>query len=142
MTDIVHWKEIVDRHFGDMALFTKITKAMMFCHRTNIPVSKAFDKLDLHIQEKYDLTRWHMRKHGWFSGYVEGDGLKFLCTVDAPDRQYITLSRYLDRLQSQGIEDMVDEYYQTRDVIDHVSAGLSEPHKRKDIYDAEGGFID
>lgn len=142
MIDIVHHKEIIERYFGDAVLFDKITRAMLFCHRSETPVSKAFDKLDLETQEKYDLTRWWMRKHSWFSGYIEKDTLCFLCLIPINERNYITIPQYIDRQQSQGLEDDIEEYYNTRPVIDDVTKNINKPKHRKDLDgDDEGGFL-
>jgi hypothetical protein len=149
---IVHWKDIVEKNFGTVSEFEKITKSILFCERADMPVKTAFKDVPLDKQEAYDKTRWLMRNsgyevkgkmiisHGWYSGYIEKDVLKFLCTAPQ-SREYITIPQYMDWKESQGVEDMVDEYYQTRDIIDNVSEGLSEPHSRKDIYDDEGEYI-
>jgi hypothetical protein len=137
---IVHWRELVQKHFADEKLFEQITRNLLYCERAGKSPSEAFGKLGIEIQDKYDKTRWFMRSHGWYSSYIEKDFLRFWCT-EPQGREYITLAKYMDLQQTAGIEKDIDEYYQTRDIIDTVSEGLSEPHSRKDIYDDEGEFI-
>ncbi len=140
--NIVHWKELVQHYFGDEQLFEKITRAILYCHRSDTPVSKAFDKLDIDIQEKYDLTRWHMRKHGWHSGYIERDVLKFLCTVPVQDRSYISLSAYINAIKDAELDEMIDDYYNTKKIMADVTWDINRPKPRKDIDgDDEGGLL-
>lgn len=143
MTNIVHWKEIVLRYFADADLFDKICRAVLFCQRTDQPTRKAFDKLDIEKQEKYDLTRWWMRKHGWFSRYIEKDTLCFLCLIPANERNYITIPQFIDRQQTEGLEDDIEEYYNTRPVINDVVKEINKPKHRADLdgSDDEGGFL-
>jgi hypothetical protein len=141
--NIVHWKDIVEKHYGNVAEFIKITNSMLYCQRADLPIKSAFKDVSIDKQAAYDKTRWFMRTSGWFSGYMEKDEMKFFCTVPLADRKYITLSQYMDELQSAGLEDSIDQYYQEKnEVVDRVASGMSEPHKRKDIYDDEGGYIE
>ena len=153
MTNIVHWKDIVAKNFGDIKEFEKITRGMLYCSRSDQSIKEAFKGVSVEKQEAYDKTRWFMRhcgyelvgnvvvSHGWFTAYIDKDDLKFMTTARAP-MTYITIPQYVDWQQSQGLDDMIDEYYQAKDLVNSVASGMSEPHKRKDIYDDdEGGFL-
>jgi len=150
---IVYWKDIVVKNFGEMKEFEKITRSILFCERSDLPIRSAFKDVPLDKQEAYDRTRWLMRNsgyeirgkdgytHGWYTGYIEKDELKFMCTIAQKDRDYITIPQFMEWQSSQGLEDMIDEYYETKQIVSEVSSGMSEPHKRKDIYDDEGEYI-
>ena len=140
--NIAHWTEVATKQFGDLKEFERITRNILYCTRTDKPLKEAFDKIDVATQDKYWRTRWYMRNcgyeiegskainHGWYTGYIESDELKFHCSIPPETRKLITLSQFMDWQQNYGLEDMIDEYYESKGIVDKVAKGMSEPHKR------------
>lgn len=140
---IVHWRDVVSKNFGDMKEFDRITRNILYCTRSDLPIKQAFKEVAISLQELYDKTRWMMRhcgyeirgkdmyRHGWYSSYIEKDELKFFCTVPAGERSYITIAQFADLQNSQGLDNMIDEYYNTRPIVQDVIASM--PKSRKDL---------
>lgn len=154
MAYIVHWKDIATKHYGDIDEFERITKDLIFCARTGKNPKEAFKGITLEKQAAYEKTRYLMRhagyeqtgkhiitEHGWYTAYLDGEGLAFKCTIPQETRKLITLAQYIEWQQNNSLEDAAEEYYETRGIVNSVASGMSERHTRKDIYDDEGGFI-
>lgn len=143
MIYIVHWKDIVQKHFGSVDTFINI-------------VLNGIKGLSPDDKSKYEKTRWFMRRcgyeergkdivrtHGWFSPYYDNGELRFMCSADQPDRMLITLPQYMDYWTNKDLANMEDEYYNTQVLVRGVADNIMMPKKRADIdgSDDEGGLI-
>ena len=99
-------------------------------------MSDPLDMLTMEQAGKHIIT-----EHGWYTAYLDGEGLAFKCTIPQETRKLITLAQYIEWQQNNSLEDAAEEYYETRGIVNSVASGMSERHTRKDIYDDEGGFI-
>ncbi|MCX8022784.1 MAG: hypothetical protein N2745_08440 [Syntrophorhabdaceae bacterium] len=101
---IVHWKDIVGKE--NLESFMRIEKAIIMAERNNLDVQEVFRRLkdregELEMwKQKRFLMRYcgydeEHRRYGWYLSYLDRGEVKFKTTAP-PDREYITLTEFLD----------------------------------------------
>lgn len=142
MINVVHWKDVVGKEF--LPEFIKIMRAIIAVEMKDPPESASvvLNKLSDETRENYKTKRALMRKcgyldrkdpspyiwHGWYRPYFDRDEVKFLCTAPKEERRYIALPTFLEWKRVGNIDDEMDRYYETQDLIQKVA-------------NDEGGFI-
>lgn len=130
---IVNWRDVVGKDFLDE--FDRITRNIMGAEANNLPPESAWRKVSIEARKEYrtkrdvmrfcgyEETRFGWRRHGWYTPYLWRNELRFTCTAEAKDRQYIQLGAFIS-WKNYNIIDRIEDILEEFEAEPDVAGGL------------------